>query len=122
MALDPLSLLILLFFLAVVALALTLWFLLTLGQQRPEPPRPKTPTRKPVRTLPTGAKNTPKNDDFRGAAAKPKPAAPVPEQLVTDRPTAEHSTPEPPTPKRPNTKRDDAFERFISSKNDELEF
>ena len=102
MALDPLSLLILLFFLAAVALALTLWFLLTLGQRRLEPPRPQKAAPPAVRTVPIDLKN----DDFRGATAKPKPVEPPPE-----RPATEH----------PN-KRDDAFERFIKSKNDELEF
>ena len=107
MALDPLSLLILLFFLAVVALALTLWFLLTLGQRRLEPPRPKkAPVRKAAQAVPVDLNN----DDFRGAKAKPKPPAP------------ERQVPEQPPLERPPSKRDDAFERFIKSKNDELEF
>lgn len=103
MGLNPLSLLILLFFAAVVALALTVWFLLTLREPRlePEPPR-KVITPRSVQAVPADLKN----DDFRGAKAKAKPTVPAPERP--------HSG--------PTSKRDDAFERFIKSKNDELEF
>lgn len=102
MGLNPLSLLILLFFAAVVALALTVWFLLTLREPglEPEPPR-KAINPQPAQAVPADLKN----DDFRGAKAKP--TVPAPER---------------PPPERPAQKRDDVFERFIKSKNDELEF
>lgn len=95
MVLDPLSLLILLFFLAAVALALTLWFLLSLFQARlePEPARQANP-QPPASVTPTDLKN----DDFRGAKVK----------RAAVKPAAKRD--------------DDAFERFIKSKNDELEF
>lgn len=103
MGLNPLSLLILLFFAAVVTLALTVWFLLTLREPGLElkPPH-KAITPQPAQAVPADLKN----DDFRGAKAKAKPTVPAPER----------------PPPGPTSKRDDAFERFIKSKNDELEF
>ena len=128
MALDPLSLIILLFFLAVVALALTLWFLLTLRQPTLEPKPARAKVARPAQKaadldLETSDFNTSNlnatdlnNDDFRGAKAQAKALESTPEP-----PTSERPAPERP-PKRDDAKREDAFERFIKSKNDELEF
>jgi len=92
MSLEPLAFLILMFFIAVILVVLILWFALTLGQARASVPELREVHRTQVVETP---RPVPTNDDFRGAAVKPK----------------ERIKP-----------KNDAFENFIRSTKDELDF
>ena len=102
MSLEPLPQLILLFFLLLVIAALSFWFLLTLGTPATKPtPRRVVKRAEPLPKAPRAAENAASNDEFRGAKVK------------TNRRSVTGGT---------RKVRDDAFERFIHSKNDELDF
>lgn len=92
MTLEPLTFLILLFFIAVVLAVLLVWFILTLGTARRALPEHHIASEAPLMEAPRPIKT---NDQFRGAAVKPK-----------ERP-------------KPQS---DAFENFIRSTKDELDF
>lgn len=92
MPLEPLTFLILLFFIGVVLVVLFFWFVLTLGSAGAAQPEPSDLRAAPVVETPQPVRS---NDEFRGAAVKPK------ERL------------------KPKT---DAFENFIRSTKDELDF
>ena len=92
MSLEPLTFLILLFFIAVVLVVLLVWFILTLGSARPTLSERSDTPKTPVVEIPRPVKT---NNQFRGAAVKPK------ERL------------------QPQT---DAFENFVRSTKDELDF
>lgn len=92
MSLAPLPLLILLVFIAVVLAALFLWFLLTLGSKPPRRLERRAEPESPA-IEPVGVPQS--NDDYRGAAVQSK-----------KRPLAQS----------------DAFEKFIRSTKDELDF
>ena len=132
---EPLSLLILLFFVLMIATALALWFLLTLGRgkrevesvdffQRAEP-------KKPLRPPPSEVKN----DEVRGARAqhrdpferdRAEPHRAEPERAEPERAEPERAELQRKQVRDDQTQSDrdkrDAFESFSRAKSDELDF
>ena len=113
---EPLSLLILLFFVLIIVTALALWFLLTLGRGKREVEsvsffQRDKPKQKPVRPPPEV-----NNDEVRGARAQRRDP---PGQARLEQPKVERARDE-----QTQSDRDkrDAFESFGRSRNDDLDF
>ena len=146
---EPLALILLFFFLAALCAALLVWFLLTLKTprhhevaepvRRPVPPqfaaKPAEGTPRPLpargRAVPArpGGGLTeqprPREHSDRPVARSVQPPAQLqprtgPRQPPQTRPSAVQPAPQP--PKRSRNPKDDPFERFIHSKNDDLDF
>ena len=116
---EPLSLLILLFFVLMIATALALWFLLTLGRGKREVEsvdfsrrdEPEKPVRPPSLEI--------NNDEVRGARAPRRaPFRQDPIEPHRTEPTRKRVSDE----TQSDRDKRDAFESFAHSKKDELDF
>jgi hypothetical protein len=110
MALPPLVLILLLSYLLLVAATLTVWFTLTM--RRP-PPSPRSRAARPE------AASTHDEQAFARPPDAPKRAS---EPVAKEQVTVKHDAYRGANAKRTTAQSDDPFERFIRSKNDELDF
>ena len=117
---EPLSLLILLFFVLIIATALTLWFLLTLGRgkrevesvdffRRGKPEKPVRPPPPDINNDEVRGARAQHHDPFKRDPAEPHRAEPARKRVRDDQTQSDRD-------KR------DAFENFARSKKDELDF
>jgi len=108
MSMYPLALIVLLAFLWLIIAVLSVWF--ALSPRRKEPPAPRETAEDALRR---DAQRTPGTPAVYVAPPRPVPDSPPPEK--SERDTAQEDG------KRPRTA-GDAFERFLSPKDDDFDF
>jgi hypothetical protein len=110
MALPPLVLILLLSYLLLVAAILTLWFALTMWRS---PPSPRSRMTRPEAAS---------AHDERAFARPPDAPKEASEPVTKEQVTVKHDAYRGANAKKVAATNDDPFERFIRSKNDELDF